>query len=67
MHHARHHTHARIAHTQDTITGFLLSGVGNVDIRKKTNYLVVDSSECMHAMHAPGSPGMGACRVLRRV
>ncbi|KAG1668467.1 hypothetical protein FOA52_005240 [Chlamydomonas sp. UWO 241] len=28
---------------EDTITGFLLSGVGNVDIRKKTNYLVVDS------------------------
>lgn len=28
---------------EDTITGFLLAGVGNVDLRKKTNYLVVDS------------------------
>lgn len=30
---------------QDTITGFLLAGVGNVDVRKKTNFLLVDSSE----------------------
>ena len=29
---------------QDTITGFLLAGVGNVDLRRKTNYLIVDSS-----------------------
>lgn len=28
---------------EDTITGFLLAGVGNVDIRKKTNFLIVDS------------------------
>ncbi|GIL82318.1 hypothetical protein Vretimale_7283 [Volvox reticuliferus] len=28
---------------EDTITGFLLAGVGNVDLRKKKNYLVVDS------------------------
>lgn len=28
---------------EDTITGFLLAGVGNVDIRKRTNYLIVDS------------------------
>ncbi|KAI8030285.1 V-type proton ATPase subunit F [Camellia lanceoleosa] len=28
---------------QDTITGFLLAGVGNVDLRRKTNYLIVDS------------------------
>ncbi|CAL5418393.1 unnamed protein product [Camellia sinensis] len=27
----------------DTITGFLLVGVGNVDLRRKTNYLIVDS------------------------
>ncbi|XP_028062590.1 V-type proton ATPase subunit F-like isoform X3 [Camellia sinensis] len=26
----------------DTITGFLLAGVGNVDLRRKTNYLIVD-------------------------
>lgn len=28
---------------EDTITGFLLAGVGEVDIRKRTNFLVVDS------------------------
>lgn len=33
-----------IINYQDTITGFLLAGVGNVDIRRKTNYLIVDSS-----------------------
>ncbi|KAL0289685.1 UNVERIFIED_CONTAM: V-type proton ATPase subunit F [Sesamum radiatum] len=25
---------------EDTITGFLLAGVGNVDLRRKTNYLI---------------------------
>ena len=29
---------------QDTITGFLLAGVGNVDLRKKSNFLVVNES-----------------------
>ncbi|XP_009776814.1 V-type proton ATPase subunit F isoform X2 [Nicotiana tabacum] len=29
---------------EDTITGFLLAGVGNVDLRRKTNYLIVDST-----------------------
>lgn len=29
---------------QDTVTGFLLAGVGNVDLRKKTNFLVVNES-----------------------
>lgn len=28
---------------EDTVTGFLLAGVGNVDLRRKTNYLVVDA------------------------
>ncbi|KAF5937435.1 hypothetical protein HYC85_024941 [Camellia sinensis] len=28
---------------EDTLTGFLLAGVGNVDLRRKTNYLIVDS------------------------
>ncbi|KAG8389277.1 hypothetical protein BUALT_Bualt02G0212200 [Buddleja alternifolia] len=28
---------------EDTITGFLLAGVGNVDLRRNTNYLIVDS------------------------
>ncbi|XP_071724570.1 V-type proton ATPase subunit F-like [Rutidosis leptorrhynchoides] len=28
---------------EDTIVGMLLAGVGNVDIRRKTNYLIVDS------------------------
>ncbi|CAN7009284.1 unnamed protein product [Brassica rapa subsp. trilocularis] len=28
---------------KDTVVGFLMAGVGNVDIRRKTNYLIVDS------------------------
>ncbi|KAL2485901.1 V-type proton ATPase subunit F [Abeliophyllum distichum] len=32
---------------EDTITGFLLAGVGNVDLRRKTNYLIVDSKTTM--------------------
>ncbi|XP_028051485.1 V-type proton ATPase subunit F-like [Camellia sinensis] len=28
----------------DTITGFLLAGVSNVDLQRKTNYLIVDST-----------------------
>jgi vacuolar-type H+-ATPase subunit F/Vma7 len=28
--------------SQDTITGFLLAGVGNVDLRKRSNFLLVD-------------------------
>eukprot|EP00898_Chlorokybus_atmophyticus_P003335 jgi/Chlat1/4001/Chrsp26S04070 len=28
---------------EDTITGFLLAGAGNVDVRRKTNFLIVDS------------------------
>lgn len=27
---------------EDTVTGFLLAGVGNVDLRKNTNFLVVN-------------------------
>eukprot|EP00891_Asterochloris_glomerata_P001428 jgi/Astpho2/1428/e_gw1.00025.159.1_t len=30
-----------IAALQDTVTGFLLAGVGNVDLRRKTNFLIV--------------------------
>ncbi|XP_027350240.1 V-type proton ATPase subunit F-like isoform X1 [Abrus precatorius] len=29
--------------SQDTVVGFLLAGVGNVDLRRKTNYLIVDA------------------------
>ncbi|XP_052209647.1 V-type proton ATPase subunit F-like isoform X2 [Diospyros lotus] len=32
---------------EDTVTGFLLAGVGNVDLRRKTNYLIVDSKTTM--------------------
>ncbi|XP_035550424.1 V-type proton ATPase subunit F-like isoform X2 [Juglans regia] len=28
---------------EDTVVGFLLAGVGNVDLRRKANYLIVDS------------------------
>ncbi|KXZ47529.1 hypothetical protein GPECTOR_34g688 [Gonium pectorale] len=37
---------------EDTITGFLLAGVGNVDLRKKKNYLVVDSKTSPRAIEA---------------
>ena len=29
---------------EDSVTGFLLAGIGSVDRSKKTNFLVVDSS-----------------------
>ena len=31
--------------SQDTVTGFLLAGVGNVDLRRKSNFLVVTESK----------------------
>lgn len=40
--------------SQDTVTGFLLAGVGNVDLRRKSNFLVVTESEtshCCNCMH----------------
>lgn len=30
---------------QDTVTGFLLAGIGNVDLRKRSNFLVVTDSK----------------------
>ncbi|KAH7543243.1 hypothetical protein FEM48_Zijuj02G0163900 [Ziziphus jujuba var. spinosa] len=36
---------------EDTVTGFLLAGVGNVDLRRKTNYLIVDSSMFYDPFH----------------
>ncbi|CAM6084628.1 unnamed protein product [Calypogeia fissa] len=35
---------------EDTVTGFLLAGVGNVDLRRKTNYLVVDNKTPVKAI-----------------
>lgn len=35
---------------EDTITGFLLAGVGNVDLRRRKNYLVVDSKTSTRAI-----------------
>jgi V-type H+-transporting ATPase subunit F len=35
---------------EDTVTGFLLAGVGNVDLRRKTNYLVVDAKTTVKAI-----------------
>uniref|UniRef100_A0A0C9S345 V-type proton ATPase subunit F n=1 Tax=Wollemia nobilis TaxID=56998 RepID=A0A0C9S345_9CONI len=35
---------------EDTVTGFLLAGVGNVDLRRKTNYLIVDSKTSVKAI-----------------
>mmetsp|Transcript_67977 Transcript_67977/g.215033 ORF Transcript_67977/g.215033 Transcript_67977/m.215033 type:complete len:126 (+) Transcript_67977:152-529(+) len=37
---------------EDTVTGFLLAGVGNVDLRKKTNFLIVDSKTSVRAIEA---------------
>ncbi|GAX77719.1 hypothetical protein CEUSTIGMA_g5162.t1 [Chlamydomonas eustigma] len=37
---------------EDTITGFLLAGVGNVDVRKKSNFLVVDSKTTVKHIEA---------------
>lgn len=36
--------HSSLA-SQDTVTGFLLAGVGNVDLRRKSNFLVVTESK----------------------
>ena len=30
--------------TQDTVTGFLLAGVGHVDLRRHSNFLIVNDS-----------------------
>lgn len=30
---------------QDTATGMLLTGIGHVDIRRRSNFLIVDDSE----------------------
>ncbi|XP_008786367.2 V-type proton ATPase subunit F-like isoform X1 [Phoenix dactylifera] len=35
---------------EDTVTGFLLAGVGNVDLRRKTNYLIVASKTTVKAI-----------------
>ena len=48
----RHRVDHRALAAQDTVTGFLLAGVGNVDLRKNTNFLVVSDS----ARPAPLSP-----------
>lgn len=38
--------HTPLLPAQDTITGFLLAGVGNIDLRRKSNFLIVDQSQC---------------------
>ena len=43
--HGRACSHRDSLDFQDTITGFLLAGLGNIDIRKTSNYLMVDGSE----------------------
>lgn len=35
---------------EDTVVGFLLAGVGDVDLRRKTNYLLVDSKTTVKAI-----------------
>ena len=43
--HGDFHRAILISSPQDTITGFLLAGLGNIDLRKTSNYLMVDGSE----------------------
>lgn len=35
---------------QDTVTGMLLAGIGNMDSRQKKNFFVVDSSKIANFM-----------------
>ncbi|XP_020112338.1 V-type proton ATPase subunit F-like [Ananas comosus] len=35
---------------EDTVTGFLLAGIGNVDLRRKTNYLIVNNKTTLKAI-----------------
>eukprot|EP00899_Mesostigma_viride_P010508 jgi/Mesvir1/19459/Mv10485-RA.1 len=35
---------------EDSVTGFLLAGVGNVDLRRKTNFLIVDNKTKLKAI-----------------
>lgn len=37
---------------EDTITGFLLAGVGDVDLRKRSNFLVVDAKTTARQVEA---------------
>jgi V-type H+-transporting ATPase subunit F len=37
---------------EDTITGFLLAGVGDVDLRRRSNFLVVDGKTTARAVEA---------------
>lgn len=37
-------TTSSVCLAQDTVTGFLLAGVGNMDLRRKGNFLVVNES-----------------------
>jgi hypothetical protein len=46
---------------EDTVTGFLLAGVGNVDLRKKTNYLIVDNSNNFHLLICLISLSISCC------
>ena len=42
---------------QDTVTGFLLAGVGNIDLRRKGNFLVVNESTPIDFLQPPGLVG----------
>jgi len=55
-----------VGRPQDTVTGFLLTGVGNVDSRKKKNFLVVDGSARLSLCGtAVGRPPRGHCLAVR--
>ena len=55
---------------EETVTGMLLAGVGNVDARRTSNFMVVDSSElplapcCCASTHT--LPHLCPCASARR-
>ena len=40
----RHDCNIAIIGDEDTVTGFLLAGVGNIDMQKNQNFFIVNSS-----------------------
>ena len=46
---------------EDTVTGFLLAGVGEIDTKKNSNFLVVNSSACGIAGRGGAREGRAEC------
>ena len=52
---------------EDTATGLLLTGVGHVDFKKQSNYLIVDESEWAVRSGGRRGPAGGQRRAARRL